>query len=127
MAQRVAIARGLVTSPRLLLLDKPFGALDALTRQSIQDQSHEIRQRTAVLVTHDVEEAVYLADRVVVLEPRPGRIKEILNIDLPHPRQCNGYEFHQLKERLLHLLTKEGRRSRTTCRTYQPGLLLCNS
>lgn len=112
MAQRVAIARGLVTSPRLLLLDEPFGALDALTRQSIQDQLHEIRQRSAittVLVTHDVEEAVYLADRVVVLEPRPGRIKEIIDIDLPHPRQRNGYEFHQLKEQLLHLLTKEGR------------------
>lgn len=85
MAQRVAIARCLVTSPRLLLLDEPFGALDALTRQSIQDQLHAIRQRTpitTVLVTHDVEEAVYLSDRVVVLEPRPGRIKEILDIDL---------------------------------------------
>ena len=108
MAQRVAIARGLVASPRILLLDEPFGALDALTRQHMQDELLAIRARakiTTVLVTHDVEEAIFLADRVVVLEPRPGRIKQIVNVDLPHPRQRASFAFHQLREELLHELT----------------------
>ena len=111
MAQRVAIARGLVASPRILLLDEPFGALDALTRQQMQDELLAIRARakiTTVLVTHDVEEAIFLADRVVVLEPRPGQIKHVVNIDLPHPRQRSSFEFHQLREELLHELTNDG-------------------
>ena len=111
MAQRVAIARGLVASPRILLLDEPFGALDALTRQHMQDELLAIRARaqiTTVLVTHDVEEAIFLADRVVVLEPRPGRIKQVVNVDLPHPRQRASFAFHQLREELLHELTCEG-------------------
>ena len=109
MAQRVAIARGLVASPRMLLLDEPFGALDALTRQHMQDELLAIRARakiTMVLVTHDVEEAIFLAGRV--LEPRPGRIKQVVNIALPHPRQRSSFEFHQLREELLHELTCEG-------------------
>ncbi|AJO75947.1 ABC transporter ATP-binding protein [Pseudomonas chlororaphis] len=110
MAQRVAIARGLVASPRILLLDEPFGALDALTRQQMQDELLAIRERariTTVLVTHDVEEAIFLADRVVVMEPRPGRIKRVVDIALPHPRQRSGFDFHQLREELLHELTSD--------------------
>ncbi|MGL4318751.1 MAG: ABC transporter ATP-binding protein [Pseudomonas sp.] len=111
MAQRVAIARGLVASPRILLLDEPFGALDALTRQQMQDELLAIRKRagiTSLLVTHDVEEAIFLADRVVVMAPRPGRIKRIVEIDLPHPRNRSSYDFHQLREDLLFELTGDG-------------------
>ncbi|MCU1739422.1 MULTISPECIES: ABC transporter ATP-binding protein [Pseudomonas] len=111
MAQRVAIARGLVASPRILLLDEPFGALDALTRQQMQDELLAIRARariTTLLVTHDVEEAIFLADRVVVMEPRPGRIKQVVEIALPHPRQRSSFDFHQLREELLHELTSDG-------------------
>ncbi|RYZ10065.1 MAG: ABC transporter ATP-binding protein [Myxococcales bacterium] len=89
MAQRAAIARGLVNQPSILLLDEPFGALDALTRSRLQSELQNIWQRekiTMVLVTHDVDEAVYLGDRVVVMQPRPGRIKKVFPIDVAHPR-----------------------------------------
>jgi ABC-type nitrate/sulfonate/bicarbonate transport system ATPase subunit len=89
MAQRAAIARGLVNQPSILLLDEPFGALDALTRTRLQTELQNIWQRekiTMILVTHDVDEAVYLGDRVVVMQPRPGRIKKVFDIDVAHPR-----------------------------------------
>ncbi len=89
MAQRAAIARGLVNRPSILLLDEPFGALDALTRTRLQHELQQIWQKekvTMILVTHDVEEAVYLGDRVVVMEPRPGRIRNVVGVEVPHPR-----------------------------------------
>jgi sulfonate transport system ATP-binding protein len=91
MAQRCAIARALVARPRVLLLDEPFGALDALTRERLQDELERLWQHervTTVLVTHDVDEAVRLGDRVVVLQPRPGRLRRIVNVPLPHPRRA---------------------------------------
>lgn len=89
MAQRAAIARALVNRPSILLLDEPFGALDALTRTNLQQELQRIWQAEAItmlLVTHDVEEAVYLGDRVVVMQPAPGRIRRIVEVGVPHPR-----------------------------------------
>ena len=104
MSQRVAIARALVNRPEILLLDEPFGALDALTRAHLQQELHRIWQRegiTMVLVTHDVEEAIYLGDKVVVMEPRPGRIRRIVPVELAHPRDRAGFSFASVKERVL--------------------------
>jgi ABC-type nitrate/sulfonate/bicarbonate transport system ATPase subunit len=104
MAQRAAIARGLVGRPEILLLDEPLGALDALTRVRLQDELHKIwttERTTMILVTHDVEEAVYLSDRVVVMQPSPGRIVEDIAIDLPHPRDRASHEFTDLRRRVL--------------------------
>jgi sulfonate transport system ATP-binding protein len=89
MAQRAAIARALAPRPRLLLLDEPFGALDAFTRVRLQDVLQGIWSRegvTAILVTHDIEEAITLAQRVVVMTPRPGRVQQVLDVDLEYPR-----------------------------------------
>lgn len=90
MRQRVAICRALIHDPPLLLMDEPFGALDALTREQLQVDLQRIWQttrKTVVFVTHSIGEAVFLSDRVVVMTPRPGRIKEDLRIDLPRPRE----------------------------------------
>lgn len=89
MSQRVAIARSLINRPKILLLDEPFGALDALTRANLQKELQRIWQTekiTMIIVTHDVEEAVFLGDRVVVMQPNPGRIKRIVPVHIPHPR-----------------------------------------
>ena len=108
MAQRVAIARGLVARPQILMLDEPFGALDALTRHTLQQELLQIHQRagtTTLLVTHDVEEAVALADRVVVLSPRPGRIREVVSLALPHPRQRDDAAFIAACRQIRNLIT----------------------
>lgn len=104
MAQRVAIARALVSKPEILLLDEPFGALDALTRAYLQQELHRIWQAegiTMILVTHDVEEAIYLGDKVVVMEPRPGRIRRIVPVELAHPRERAALGFAAVKQTVL--------------------------
>jgi sulfonate transport system ATP-binding protein len=108
MAQRAAIARGLVNQPEILLLDEPFGALDALTRAHLQNELLQIWSReriTMVMVTHDVEEAVFLSDKIVVLAPRPGRIRRIIDIDLPHSRDRGDPRFIALRRQALDELS----------------------
>jgi sulfonate transport system ATP-binding protein len=110
MAQRVAIARGLVNRPRVLLLDEPFGALDALTRNRLQNELQRIWEReriTMILVTHDVDEAVYLGERVITMAPRPGRIRRIVEVALPRPRQRSDPRFVALRDSILADFTGE--------------------
>ncbi|GIO13491.1 ABC transporter ATP-binding protein [Cohnella xylanilytica] len=107
MAQRAALARALVNHPKVLLLDEPLGALDAFTRMNLQDEILRIwqeRRTTMIFVTHDIDEAVYLSDRVVIMTPRPAKIKEIVKIDLPRPRARNGGTFFEYRSRILESL-----------------------
>lgn len=101
MAQRVAIARALVNEPEILLLDEPFNALDAFTRMTMQDELVRIvkqRGMTAIFVTHDIDEALYLGDRVAILTPRPGRIREVVPVPIPPPRDRNDPELLRLRD-----------------------------
>jgi NitT/TauT family transport system ATP-binding protein len=111
MQQRLQIARCLAQAPQVLLMDEPFGALDAMTRQTLQDEVARLSAdsgTTVVFVTHDLEEAIYLGDRVIAMESRPGRIGEVVDVDLPRPRnQLTTREdprFLALRHRLFNLL-----------------------
>lgn len=107
MAQRAAIARALINTPKVLLLDEPLGALDALTRVHLQRELQRIwvQQRcTVIMVTHDIEEALYLGDRVIVMDAHPGRIKHEIHVDLPHPRDRASPVLQGYKEQLLEEL-----------------------
>ena len=104
MKQRLQVARALAVNPDILFLDEPFGALDSITRVIMRGELLRIWQterRTIVFVTHDIDEAVQLADRVVVLSSRPAKIQEILNIDIPHPRNISSPRYLELRDELL--------------------------
>jgi sulfonate transport system ATP-binding protein len=108
MAQRAALARALVRKPSVLLLDEPFAALDAFTKTRLQEELWHVRDRaqpTTLLVTHDIEEAVYLADRIVVLSERPGQIRAQLTIDLARPRDRTSSAFSLWRRRVLRELS----------------------
>jgi len=109
MRQRVAVARALALDPVLLLMDEPFGALDAQTRNKLQTELlgiWEKTQKTIVFITHSVDEAVYLADRIIVLSPRPGRVCRTVPIDLPRPRDRTSGEFAELRRDILDQISR---------------------
>lgn len=111
MQQRVSIARALVTRPEILLLDEPFGALDAFTRVSMQEELHRIweeENRTMLLVTHDIDEAISLSNRIIVLDANPGRIKKIIKVGLRFPRERSSNEFLEIRKEILMALFNRG-------------------
>jgi NitT/TauT family transport system ATP-binding protein len=110
MKQRVAIARALANSPSTILMDEPFGALDAQTRETLQDELSRIQRvehKTILFVTHSIREAVYLADRVVVMTSAPGRIKQVFRIELPEVRDRFAPEFTKYESEIAAVLKDE--------------------
>jgi len=110
MKQRVAIARTFATEPSIIFMDEPFGALDALTRRYLQHELLRIWQqhrKTVVFITHSVVEAIYLADRIVLMTARPGRIKSMIRIELPHPRDPISDEFRVIERQVYADLDEE--------------------
>lgn len=111
MQQRVSIARALATRPQILLLDEPFGALDAFTRINMQEETLRIwrqEKTTMLLVTHDLDEAIYLSDRIVVLSAKPGTVKAVIAVDLPRPRERSSNDFLQIRRKvMLELFDKQ--------------------
>jgi NitT/TauT family transport system ATP-binding protein len=113
MSQRVGIARALIMDPRVILMDEPFAALDAQTREEMQEELVAIWQRqrgTIVFVTHSVDEALVLGNRIVVMTRRPGRIRDVVAFDLPRPRDVTGAAFNDVKRHLLGLIKEAGAR-----------------
>jgi NitT/TauT family transport system ATP-binding protein len=110
MRQRVAIARVLALDSPIMLMDEPFGALDSLTRRNLQDELLRIWmefKKTIIFVTHSIEESIYLADRIIVMTYRPGKIKKDVSVTMPHPRDPSSAEFNDLKKELGLLVMEE--------------------
>ena len=111
MRQRVAVVRALVTRPRILLMDEPFAAVDAMTRATLQEELLRIWREVGLgifFITHNIEEAVFLAQRIVVMSPYPGRIKEIVEVDLPYPRDRGSSEFGTMYTHVSGAFHREG-------------------
>lgn len=107
MAQRVALIRTMINKPNVFLLDEPLGALDAFTRMNMQDELIRLWQENKhimIMVTHDVDEAIYLSNKVVIMEPRPGRIKKILEIEMDYPRNRTSKQFTDYRNEILETL-----------------------
>ena len=114
MAQRVALVRSLINEPEILLLDEPLGALDAFTRMNMQDEILKIwqeKQQLALMVTHDVDEAIYMGTRVLVMDAHPGRVIADIKIDLPFPRDRSSREFVEYRNDILNKLHFAGKKS----------------
>jgi NitT/TauT family transport system ATP-binding protein len=114
MRQRVAIARVLALDSPILLMDEPFGALDALTRSNLQDELLRIWEelgKTILFVTHSIDESIHLADRIVVMTYRPGRVKAIVPVTVPRPRDASSAPFNELRRELSAMVMEEQRRS----------------
>ncbi|MDQ0219243.1 ABC transporter ATP-binding protein [Peribacillus cavernae] len=109
MAQRVAIARALLRNPKVLLLDEPFGALDAFTRSHMQEVLFDIWQEnrtTMIFVTHDIDEAIFLANRVIIMNARPGTVQKVIRIDSPYPRKKSNKSFQDFRHLVLNEFDK---------------------
>lgn len=112
MAQRAALARALINHPKVLLLDEPLGALDAFTRMRMQDEVLRLwqaRGTTMLLVTHDIDEAIYMSDRIMIMTPRPGRIERTIEVSLSRPRQRDSADFLRLRSDILNFLHFAGK------------------
>jgi ABC-type nitrate/sulfonate/bicarbonate transport system ATPase subunit len=112
MAQRVALARAMINHPKVLLLDEPLGALDAFTRMRMQDEVLRLwraHRTTMLLVTHDIDEAVYMSDRIVIMTPRPGRIEQIIQVQMDRPRDRSSQDFLALRSDILQTMHFAGR------------------
>ena len=112
MAQRVALVRSLIADPTILLLDEPLGALDAFTRMNIQDEIFKIwqeKKQLILMVTHDIDEAIYMSTRVIVMTPNPGKIRDDITIDIPYPRQRASDEFVEYRKQILNELHLGGK------------------
>ena len=112
MAQRAALARALVNHPKVLLLDEPLGALDQFTRMKMQDEVLRVwraRRTTLLLVTHDIDEAIYMSDRIAIITPRPGPVERVIDVALGRPRERVSPEFLRLRASILEMLHFTGR------------------
>ena len=107
MAQRVSLIRTMISKPEIFLLDEPLGSLDAFTRMNMQDEILNLWQEIKnlmIMVTHDVEEAVYMSTKIIIMEPRPGRVKEVVDINFDYPRDRTSDKFIEYRNKILNIL-----------------------